>query len=118
MRKTSILTLASFFCAASSAQAQRQQRQQVTLPEGNGKEVVQVICSQCHELSMVTNSGGNTRDGWKQLVSSMVAFRAERADTVAAYLAEHYSVTPRPAAVLISGSTTVTIREWLVPTLG
>ena len=65
MRKTSILTFASLFCAAPSAQPQGQQRQQVQLPEGNGREVVQVTCSQCHALSMVTNYGGNTREGWK-----------------------------------------------------
>ncbi|HEY0670814.1 MAG TPA: hypothetical protein VGD27_01045, partial [Longimicrobiales bacterium] len=117
MRMT-LSALVVVVCAASSAQAQNQQRPEVQLPAGEGREIVQVICSQCHSLNMVANSGGFTREGWKQLFSSMVSFRAARADTVAAYLAEHFPVKPRPAAVLIPGSSAVTIKEWLVPTLG
>src|SRR5687768_11818827 len=111
MRKTSLLTFASLLCAGSSAHAQGQQRQQVQLPEGIGREVVQVTCSQCHALTMVANYGGSTREGWKELIASMVALRPERADTVAAYLAERFPVKPGPAPALISGSTTVTIKE-------
>jgi len=43
------------------------------LPEGNGKELVQTTCTRCHALNMVTNSWGNTREGWETLFSSMVA---------------------------------------------
>jgi virginiamycin B lyase len=116
--RISTFTSAALLCAASSAQAQEQPRQQVQLPEGSGREVVQVLCSQCHSLTMVTNSGGYTREGWKHVFSSMVALRPGRADTVAAYLAQHFPVKPRPAAVLLAGTKTITIREWLVPTLG
>ena len=37
---------------------------------------------------------------------------------LADYLAESFPVKPRPAAVLIPGSATVSIREWVVPSLG
>jgi virginiamycin B lyase len=119
MRRRSICTsLSVFLCAASSLHAQGQSRQQVQLPEGAGKEIVEVMCSQCHSLNLLTSSGGYTHEGWKKLIASMVSFRSERADIVSAYLAKHFPEKPRPAAVVIPGSANVTIKEWLVPTLG
>ncbi|HET7160622.1 MAG TPA: hypothetical protein VFI62_16605, partial [Burkholderiales bacterium] len=106
MTKRSILTFVSVsLCALSHAAAQgRQNQQQVQLPDGKGKEIVQVMCTQCHAANMIANSGGYTHQGWKDLFSSMISMRGEQADVVAAYLAEHYPVKPRPEAVLIPGS--------------
>ncbi|MEX0908273.1 MAG: hypothetical protein WDZ58_00805, partial [Gemmatimonadaceae bacterium] len=104
--------------ATSSAAAQGQQRRPVELPDGDGKQVVQVLCTQCHTLNNVANSGGYTREGWKELIRSMVSMRAEREDTVATYLAAHFPVKPRPEAVRVPGDATVVIREWMLPTLG
>ena len=121
MQTRSIVTFVSAFLAAASpvhAQGQGQERQQIRLPEGDGKEIVEVMCSQCHSLNMLANSGGYTHDGWKQLIASMVALRSERAELVAAYLAKNYPEKPGPAAVLIPGAVNVTIKEWLVPSLG
>jgi virginiamycin B lyase len=39
-------------------------------------------------------------------------------DAISSYLAAHYPVKHAPAAVLISGPATVTIKEWMAPTLG
>lgn len=119
MRTRSIFAfVAVFLCAVPSAQAQGQQRPQVQLPAGNGKEVVEAACARCHGLNLVTNSGGYTQEGWEHLFSSMVALPREQATAVAAYLAANFPVKPRPAAVLIPGSVTVTIKEWVVPSLG
>ena len=119
MRMRSVCTVAAaLLCALTSVQAQGQQRQQVQLAEGEGREVVQVVCSQCHALNPVANSGGYTREGWQQLIRSMVKLRSEHEDAVTAYLAQHYGVKPRPDAVVVPGSATVSIREWMLPTLG
>jgi virginiamycin B lyase len=120
MRKKSIFAFVPvLLCAVSPLHAQGEQRQQpVQLPEGNGREVVQVMCSQCHGLNMVANSGGYTHEGWKKLIGSMVALRSEQAEIVAAYLAKNYPEKPRPAAVVIPGTASVSIKEWLVPSLG
>src|SRR5688500_14038739 len=100
MRMRSIFTFVpALLCAVPSIHAQGEQRQQpVQLPEGNGREIVQVMCSQCHALNMVTNSGGYTHEGWKKVMGSMVALRSEQAEIVAAYLAKNYPEKPRPAA--------------------
>ena len=45
----------------------------VNLPEGPAKDNVQTLCANCHSLNMIVNSGGYTKDGWRTLVSTMVA---------------------------------------------
>jgi virginiamycin B lyase len=117
MNNSFALVLTALLAATASAQAQGQ-RQTIELPDGSGKPIVQIVCVQCHGLNMIANSGGYTRDGWQQLFSTMVRLRSEDANLVADYLGTHFPVKQRPEAVLIPGNAKVTIREWLVPTLG
>src|SRR5258708_7464564 len=42
------------------------------LPDGNGKEVVQTICTACHDLSPITDAGGFSRADWETVVKSMI----------------------------------------------
>ena len=121
MRRRTLLVVAMaglLSCSlVSSARAQRR-GQPVQLPEGAGRELVQASCTQCHGLNLLARSWGNTREGWADLFSSMVELPRDQADAVAGYLATHFPVKPAPEAVLISGNTSVSIREWLLPSLG
>lgn len=92
--------------------------QAVQLPDGPGKAMVEATCAKCHGLNLITNSWGYTRQGWEALISSMVALPKDQADTIHSYLATNFPVKPAPEAVMISGPASVTIKEWLVPTLG
>ncbi len=92
--------------------------QQVQLPDGPGKDLVQATCTKCHGLNMITNSWGETRDGWQTLFGTMVALPKDQADSIAGYLAAHFPPKPAPEAVKIAGPATVNIKEWQVPTLG
>jgi virginiamycin B lyase len=92
--------------------------QPVQLPDGPGKELVQTTCAKCHGLNLITNSWGNTRQGWHDLIGSMIALPKDQADTVTSYLATHFPVKPAPEAVLIPGPASVSVKEWLVPSLG
>jgi hypothetical protein len=58
--------------------------QAVTLPDGPGKELVQMNCAKCHGLNNITNSWGNTRQGWHDLFGSMVQLPKDQADGIAA----------------------------------
>jgi virginiamycin B lyase len=88
------------------------------LPEGPAKALVESTCSKCHGLNFIVNSGGNTRAEWDELIQSMVALPgADRTATVD-YLAKHFPPTKRTEAKLLPGPAKVSIREWMVPTLG
>jgi virginiamycin B lyase len=91
---------------------------QVQIPDGPGREQVQATCSACHDLNLITNSFGYTKEGWQDRISTMVALPPEVSSVISTYLAEHFAPKPVPGAVLISGPVTVNIREWLLPTLG
>jgi virginiamycin B lyase len=112
-----LLTVAAVLFSVPYAQAQGR-GQAPPLPEGNGKELVQKICTQCHGANMITGHWGETRAGWETLFSSMVALPKDQAAAVSEYLATHFPVKPAPPAVLISGPATVSFKEWLVPSLG
>jgi virginiamycin B lyase len=120
MRTASIVgwVVATVVSSVLPVLAQGRQGQQVQLPEGTGKELVQTTCTRCHALNLITNSWGETREGWETLFSSMVAVPKDRAGVMAEYLAKNFPVKPAPPAVLIPGNTTVSIKEWIVPSLG
>jgi virginiamycin B lyase len=93
-------------------------RGSVQLADGPGRDQVQAACTRCHGLNLVAGSWGYTKEGWQDRIATMVALPAGDLDAISSYLAEHYPVKSVPGAVLISGPATVTIREWLAPTLG
>jgi hypothetical protein len=53
----------------------------LTLPDGPGKETVQAQCTKCHALGLIANSGGFTKQGWEDLIGTMVPRRSGRART-------------------------------------
>jgi virginiamycin B lyase len=95
-----------------------QRAQPVSLPDGPGKDLVERSCARCHGLNLITNSWGYTRDGWHELIASMVTLPATDGAAIEGYLASHFPVKPAPPAVAIPGQAAVTIKEWMVPTLG
>lgn len=90
----------------------------VQLPEGAGREQVQAACARCHGLNLIANSWGYTKDGWADRIATMMTLPAPDLEVISSYLAAHYPIKNVPGAVLISGPATVTIKEWLAPTLG
>lgn len=66
---------------------------QVTLADGQGKELVQGACALCHGLDRVTGAK-RTNHQWDEIVDRMVFFgaplSADQAKTVHAYLASSY----------------------------
>jgi virginiamycin B lyase len=68
------------------------------LPNGNGKEVVERICSGCHDLSPITDAGFSRQD-WETVVKSMIDMGAtispEQAAVITNYLAANFPVKPQ-----------------------
>src|ERR1043166_9000628 len=79
--------------AAAGAQG-RGGRGGVTLPEGAGKASIEAYCTKCHQLGNIVNSGGFTRDGWQELISTMVSIPADQAATIVDYLAKNFPEQP------------------------
>ena len=90
----------------------------VQLAEGAGREQVQATCTRCHGVNLIANSWGYTKDGWEDRIATMVKVPAPELEIISSYLAANYPIKDVPGAVLISGPATVTIKEWLAPTLG
>jgi len=124
MSKTSVLpaTIAAAFLLSAlymGATAAGQGRgQAAALPDGPGREVIQAQCTKCHALGLIANSGGYSRQEWKELFGTMVALPPEQENAAADYLAKSFPEQPRPKPVLIAGPVRVSIKEWSVPTLG
>ena len=93
-------------------------RGNVDLPEGAGKQQVQGYCQSCHTLGNIVNSGGYTRDGWSDLIGTMIKLPADQHALVIDYLAKNFPEQPRPKPVIIAGPAKVTFKEWNLPTLG
>jgi virginiamycin B lyase len=78
-------------CAVAPALAQ-------SLPNGNGKEVVEMVCAGCHDLSPITEAGFS-RDDWNIVVQSMIMMGAvikpEQVAQVTDYLAANFPPKPK-----------------------
>jgi len=63
------------------------------LPEGNGKDAVQMVCTGCHDLSPVTE-GGFSKEDWATVIKSMVEMGADikpdQATLIVNYLAANF----------------------------
>ena len=102
-----LLLSAIFLCFVLPARSQSQ------LPDGNGKETVQAVCTQCHGLETVTRAR-MTPGEWRNVVTQMVAQGAplteDQIAVVSDYLARNFVGQPKPAAVVIPGSVEVSIQ--------
>ena len=56
----SLVAAAAWALVPLAAQAQGQAP---ALPEGAGKQLVEGMCSSCHQTNMITQSSGYSRDG-------------------------------------------------------
>ena len=90
----------------------------VQLADGPGREQVQASCTRCHGLNLIAGSWGYTKDGWQDRIATMVKLPPAELESISGYLATHYPIKDVPGAVLLSGPATVTIKEWMAPTLG
>ncbi|HXG50051.1 MAG TPA: cytochrome C [candidate division Zixibacteria bacterium] len=93
--------------------------QKADLPDGPGKPLVQGMCTACHQTNEITRSAGYTREGWRELIETMIDFSANPAgDTIAKYLAANFPPRPDRKPRLVPGSVSIAFREWRVPTPG
>jgi competence ComEA-like helix-hairpin-helix protein len=65
----------------------------VKLPEGQGKELLDKVCSKCHELEGILRSR-NTKERWSNIVDEMISRGADATDPeieqIVGYLAKNF----------------------------
>ncbi len=115
--KAALLAATVFTLAPLAAQAQAQKP---VLPDGPGKQLVDGVCTSCHQHNMITSSSGYTREHWKELVGTMIDLSKtpQEQATIAEYLATNFPPNTKRAAKLVSGPVQVSFKEWQTPTLG
>ena len=94
--------------------------QDVSLPDGPGKDTVAALCGACHRINLLGN--GYAPDGWHTVVRMMLNFGVpipkDEVATVTDYLIKSFPERPRPAAAIIPGPVEVSIKEWPAATPG
>lgn len=90
------------------------------LPEGPGKDRVEAVCLACHQTREILVSSGYTRDGWRELVGTMIDLKAspETHAQVVDYLATQFPPNSKRSPKLVPGAIRVQFKEWQTPTLG
>jgi mono/diheme cytochrome c family protein len=72
---------------------------QTQLPEGNGKDLVQKVCSSCHSIDLITARRQN-RNEWTGTVQRMAQHGASATDeqfnTIVDYLTNNFGHDPKP----------------------
>jgi virginiamycin B lyase len=107
LQKT-VFAAALFACMPLAAQAQGQtqtpQAQSVGLPDDGtpGKKMTESLCTMCHQTNLITASSGYTKDGWNELIGTMLDL----------------SGAQQEAAALVSGPNEIVFTEWVMPTRG
>lgn len=110
-----ILSAISFSCLVAFSQPGIAQ----TLPEGEGKALVEYSCTSCHSVAHITRAAGyDTADEWYGLISTMVKLPDAQAETISIYLAKNFPEDKSRRPTLVEGDVNIEITEWMVPTLG
>jgi hypothetical protein len=74
---------------------QQPQKEELQLPEGEGREILLAACSGCHEVKEVTKFQGIYGQAeWRDLVKSMIVYgaqvTADEEDVLVEYLDTHF----------------------------
>ena len=93
--------LVGFVIAGQGMLAQAQQANAPALPPGRGRDLISVVCTQCHSLSPILMLRDGAQ-GWRNFVQEMVMRGAqatpEEAEIIIQYLAENLGPSKNPAA--------------------
>ena len=118
MSRRSIVSLASAgLCVLLPSQVRGETAE---LPDGAGRQLVESVCTGCHQTNQITRSSGYTREGWQELTGTMIDLSGspEEREQIIDYLATHFPPNTHRAPDLVPGPVEIAFKEWVVPTLG
>jgi virginiamycin B lyase len=90
------------------------------MPDGPGKQMVESVCTTCHNLNQIRNSSGYTKEQWAELIGNMADLNGapQQRDQILTYLATNFPPNQKRAPKPVAGDLKINIQEWKVPTLG
>lgn len=108
------VTIFFLFCAVALT------RPASALPAGEGRDLVEGICTGCHATNRISRSSGYDGAGWRELIATMIDLSdaPQERDQIVGYLATHFPPHSRKAPNLVPGDASISFVEWVVPTLG
>src|SRR5207249_4661658 len=118
-----VLMIAAVLSLAGLTQGQGQggRGEQLKLPDGPGKDILQSACTECHNLQMASGTGYN-REEWGLTLERMIAAGAkmtpDQIPVVTDYLLKNLAGEGPKPAVVVTGSVAVSFKEWGLPTKG
>ncbi len=99
MKKHALTLLALCWLAAAGEQQPPADKAQAELPEGEGRELVQSVCLQCHGLALIVKQRKDAA-GWTATVNDMIARGAQIFPEEAAVIANYLSKSFGPESTL------------------
>ena len=120
MPRASIAPLTGAFLWVLFPVAAEAQYGAVALPDGEGKELVEAVCTACHQTNQIARSSGYAAEDWKELTDTMIDLSGspQERERIVAYLAKQFPPNTERAPTLIDGDAEIAFTEWVVPTLG
>ncbi len=118
-----VLMIAAVLSLAGLTQGQGQggRGEQLKLPDGPGKDILQSACTECHNLQMASGTGYN-REEWGLTLERMITAGAkmtpDQIPVVTDYLLKNLAGEGPKPAVVVTGSVAVSFKEWGLPTKG
>lgn len=92
-----------------------------SLPSGPGKDLVEGVCTACHQVREIQRSMGYSKEGWQELTATMIDLSKtpDQREQIVSYLATHFpeGKNPRPAKQ-VDGDQQITFKQWVMPSLG
>ena len=90
------------------------------LPEGDGKALVEGVCSSCHRASIIERSSGYSQEDWRALAATMIDLSNNPGTegAILDYLAANFPPSGNRAATPVAGPLNIRFEQWQVPTLG
>jgi virginiamycin B lyase len=105
---------------ASAAPALAQGGAPAELPASPSRDLVQGVCTGCHQAGEIVRSLGYTRAGWNGLIATMVDLEnaPDVRNEILDYLAAHFPPNARRPAVIIPGPYRLETKTWKALKLG
>ncbi len=90
------------------------------LPDAPGRDLIEGVCTTCHNSNQITRSSGYSADEWNELTATMIDLSdaPEQHAAIIDYLAANFPPNSKRQPVIVNGPASISFQEWQTPTLG